>query len=77
MVGTVTLELVFTATTDAAQWVQIYGLLRPTDAHDDDDKATISSAMKKAVIHELSMIVNHLSFILLLLVDLIYDEFQV
>ena len=27
-------ELVFTATTDAAQWVQIYGPLRPTDAND-------------------------------------------
>ena len=32
MIGTATPELVFTATTDAAQWVQIYGLLRPTDA---------------------------------------------
>ena len=27
-------ELVFTITTDAAKWVQIYGLLRPTDAND-------------------------------------------
>ena len=26
-------ELVFTVTTDAAKWVQIYGLLRPTDAN--------------------------------------------
>ena len=29
-------ELVFTATTDTAQWVQIYGLLRPTDDNDDE-----------------------------------------
>ena len=34
VVGTATPELVFTATTDAAKWVQIYGLLRPTDAND-------------------------------------------
>ena len=27
--------MVFTATTDAVQWVQIYGLSRPTDANDD------------------------------------------
>ena len=38
MVGTATSELVFTATKDAAQWVQIYGLLRPTVANDDDDE---------------------------------------
>ena len=31
--GTATPELVFTATTDAAQWVQIYGLSRPTNAN--------------------------------------------
>ena len=30
MIGTATPELVFTATTDAAKWMQIYGLLRPT-----------------------------------------------
>ena len=35
MIGTATPELVFTATTDAAQWVQIYGLLRPTDSSDE------------------------------------------
>ena len=35
VVGTATPELVFTATTDAAKWVQIYGLLRPTDANDE------------------------------------------
>ena len=35
VVGTATPELVFTATTDAAQWVQIYGLSRLTDANDD------------------------------------------
>ena len=35
MIGTATLELVVTATADAAQWVQIYGLLRRTDANDD------------------------------------------
>ena len=35
MVGTVTLELVFTVTTDAAKWVHSYGLSRPTDANDD------------------------------------------
>ena len=35
VVGTATPELVFTATTDAAKWVQIYGLLRPTDANED------------------------------------------
>ena len=34
VIGTVTSELVFTATTDTAQWVQIYGLLRPTDANE-------------------------------------------
>ena len=34
VIGTATPELVFTATTDAAQWVQIYGLLRPTDANE-------------------------------------------
>ena len=34
VIGTATPELVFTATTDAAKWVQIYGLLRPTDAND-------------------------------------------
>ena len=28
-------ELVCTATTDAVQWMQIYGLLRPTDANDE------------------------------------------
>ena len=38
VVGTATPELVFTATTDPAKWVQIYGLLRPTDANDDDDE---------------------------------------
>ena len=32
--GTVTLELVFMATTDAVQWVQIYGLMRLMDAND-------------------------------------------
>ena len=32
VVGTATPELVFTTSSDAAQWVQIYGLLRPTDA---------------------------------------------
>ena len=36
MIGTATPELVFTVTTDAAKWVQIYGLLRPTDANDDN-----------------------------------------
>ena len=35
MIGTAAPYLVFTATTDAAQWVQIYGLLRPTDANED------------------------------------------
>ena len=34
MIWTATLEFDFTATTDAAQWVQIYGLLRPTDANE-------------------------------------------
>ena len=34
VVGTATAELVFTATKDAAQWVQIYDLLTPTDAND-------------------------------------------
>ena len=34
VVGTVTPELVFTAMTDTVQWVQIYGLSRPTDAND-------------------------------------------
>ena len=34
MIGTATPELVFTATTDAAKWVQIYGLLRLTDANE-------------------------------------------
>ena len=34
VVGTATPELVFTVTTDAAKWVQIYGLLRPTDANE-------------------------------------------
>ena len=34
MAGTATPELVFTATTDAVQWVQIYGLTRLTDAND-------------------------------------------
>ena len=34
VVGTATPELVFTVTTDAAKWVLIYGLLRPTDAND-------------------------------------------
>ena len=34
VVGTAPPELVFTATTDAAQWGQIYGLLRPTDVND-------------------------------------------
>ena len=32
--GTATPELVFTATTDAVQWVQIYDLSRLTDAND-------------------------------------------
>ena len=36
VVGTATSELVFAATKDAAQWVQIYGLSRPTDANDDE-----------------------------------------
>ena len=36
VLGTATPESVFTATKAAAQWVQIYGLLRPTDANDDD-----------------------------------------
>ena len=36
VVGTATPELVFTATTDAVQWVHIYGLSRPTDANDDE-----------------------------------------
>ena len=36
MIGTATPELVFIATTGAAKWVQIYSLLRPTDASDDD-----------------------------------------
>ena len=35
VIGTATPELIFTVTTDAAKWVQIYGLLRPTDANDD------------------------------------------
>ena len=35
VIGTATPELVFTATTHTAQWVQIYGLLRLTDANDD------------------------------------------
>ena len=34
MVGTATSELVFIATKDFVQWVQIYGLSRPTDAND-------------------------------------------
>ena len=34
VIGTATPKLVFTATTDAAKWVQIYGLLRPTDANE-------------------------------------------
>ena len=34
VIRTATPELVFTVTTDAAKWVQIYGLLRPTDAND-------------------------------------------
>ena len=34
VVGTATPELVFTVTTEAAKWVQIYGLLRPTDANE-------------------------------------------
>jgi len=33
-VGTATSELDLIATKDAAQWVQIYGLLRPTDANE-------------------------------------------
>ena len=32
---TATPDLVFTAKKDAAQWVQIYGIERPTDANDD------------------------------------------
>ena len=32
--GTVTPELIFTATTDAVQWVQIYGLSRLTHANE-------------------------------------------
>jgi len=35
--GTTTRELIFTATTDAVQLAQIYGLTRLTDANDDDD----------------------------------------
>ena len=31
---TATPELVLTATTDAAQWLQIYSLSRPTDANE-------------------------------------------
>ena len=34
VVGTATPELDFTATKYAAQWVQILGLLRPTDANE-------------------------------------------
>ena len=34
VIGTATPKYVFTVTTDAAKWVQIYGLLRPTDAND-------------------------------------------
>ena len=33
-VGSATPELVFTVTADAAKWVQIYGLLRLTDANE-------------------------------------------
>ena len=34
VIETATPELIFTATTDAAKWVQIYGLLRPTDVNE-------------------------------------------
>ena len=30
-------KMVFTATADAVQWVQIYGVTKPTDANDDDN----------------------------------------
>ena len=35
-------RIVFTATTDAAKWVQIYGLSRPTDANGDINGHTYS-----------------------------------
>ena len=38
VIGTATPELVFTATTDAAKWVQIYGLLRPTVANESNNR---------------------------------------
>ena len=38
VIETATPELVFTAKTDAAKWVQIYGLLRPTDANELKDE---------------------------------------
>ena len=47
MVGTATPELVFTVTTVAAQWVHIYGLLRPTDANEDASIAALYVALRR------------------------------
>ena len=40
-------ELVFTATTDAAKWVQIYGLFRPRDANETNTDKLFSDVLLK------------------------------